>query len=189
MKKVYIIHGWEGHSKEGWYPWIKKELESKGYTVEVPDMPNSDEPKINAWVSYLNEKVGTPDKETYFIAHSVGCQTVLRYLEKIEEPKIGGMVLVAPWVNLEPVVFEEEGAEEIAKPWIETPIDWEKAKSSTENITAIFSDNDPYVPMSDSEIFKEKLGAEIIIEHEKGHLSEEHGIMELPVVLEKILSF
>ncbi|MBR9682795.1 MAG: serine hydrolase family protein [Candidatus Aenigmarchaeota archaeon] len=189
MKKVYIIHGWGGAPQEGWYPWIKKELESKGYAVDIPTMPNTDEPTIEEWTSYMKEQVSTLDKETYFVGHSIGCQAILRYLEKIEEPKIGGMVLVAPWMNLTPVVYEEEGAEEISKPWRETPINWEKVKSSTENITAIFSDNDPFIPLSDSEIFKEKLGAEIVIEHGKEHMQEEHGIMKLPVVLEKILSF
>ena len=30
MKKVFIIHGWEGYPEEGWFPWLKKELESRG---------------------------------------------------------------------------------------------------------------------------------------------------------------
>jgi hypothetical protein len=26
-KRVFIIHGWEGYPEEGWFPWLKKELE------------------------------------------------------------------------------------------------------------------------------------------------------------------
>jgi len=28
MKTVYIIHSWEEYPEEGWFPWLKKELES-----------------------------------------------------------------------------------------------------------------------------------------------------------------
>ena len=31
MKRVYIIHGWEGYPEEGWFPWLKKELEDRGF--------------------------------------------------------------------------------------------------------------------------------------------------------------
>jgi esterase/lipase len=36
MKKVFIIHGWDGYPEEGWFPWLKKELEKKGFSVFVP---------------------------------------------------------------------------------------------------------------------------------------------------------
>ena len=52
---------------------------------------------------------------------------------------------------------------------------------------AIFSDNDPYVPLDNQEEFKGMLNAKIIIEHEKGHFSGSTGTIELPVVLEAIL--
>jgi predicted alpha/beta hydrolase family esterase len=53
----------------------------------------------------------------------------------------------------------------------------------SKKITCIFSDNDPDVPLSDAELFKEKLGAEIIVEHEKGHFDDDAGVKELESVL------
>lgn len=41
MKKVYIIHGWEGYPEENWLPWLKLELESGGFEVNVPQMPEA----------------------------------------------------------------------------------------------------------------------------------------------------
>ncbi|UCD20890.1 MAG: serine hydrolase family protein [archaeon] len=188
MKKVIVIHGWEGTPETEWLPWIKKELESKGFEVTVPEMPETDEPVIEAWLSKLEEVVGTPDKNTYFIAHSIGCQTVLRFLEKLSEDiRIGGCVFVAPWFNLTEASFEEEGYEEIARPWLETPIGFEKVLKHTQKIICIFSDDDPYIPLSDSELFKEKLGAKVIIKHGGGHFNEEVGTKELPVLLEEFL--
>ncbi|MDD5133313.1 MAG: DUF1749 domain-containing protein [Candidatus Nanoarchaeia archaeon] len=180
MKKVYIIHGWGGNPKEGWFPWLKKELESKNYKVFIPEMPNTEEPEIKEWVSYL-KKLVKPDNETYFVGHSIGCQTIMRYLESLPEKiKVGKCIFVAGWFNLNSLSEEEI---ETAKPWLETPIDYKKVLSHTNKITAIFSDNDDYVPLTDSEIFKNKLKTKIIIEQGKGHFSGEDGIKKLEIVL------
>ncbi len=40
MKRVFIVHGWDGHPDEQWFPWLKQSLEEKGYCVEVPQMPD-----------------------------------------------------------------------------------------------------------------------------------------------------
>lgn len=189
MKRLFIIHGWGESPKEGWYPWLKKELESKNFQVDVLKMPNTDEPVIEEWVGFLKKQVKKPDKETYFVGHSIGCQTILRYLESLpEHVKIGGCILVAGWINLFPEPIEKEGGTEIAKPWLETPIQWGKILRHTKNFISIFSDNDYYVPLSDSKIFKEKLNAEIIIEHEKGHFSgSQDNTTELPIALGSLL--
>ncbi|MFA4890393.1 MAG: alpha/beta fold hydrolase [Candidatus Paceibacterota bacterium] len=184
-KRVFIIHGWGGTPKEGWLLWLNKELKKKGFNVVAPKMPNADEPKIKEWVSFLAKLVGKPDKNTYFVGHSIGCQAIMRYLETLKNKKIGGLVFVSGWFKLMNLESEEE--EEIAKSWIETPINLKKVKNNSKKIVAIFSDNDPVVPLSDNEIFKKELSAEIIIEHNKSHFNASDGITELSIVLEKIL--
>ena len=188
MKKVIIVHGWEGSPEEPIHKWLSLELRTKGYEVIAPEMPEAETPVIEKWLAKLNE-VSNPDVETIFVGHSIGCQAVLRYLEKLPENiKIKGIVLIAPWMKLDSQTLEEEGEEvkEVAKPWMETPIDFRKVKVHTENITAIFSDNDPYVPVSQKDLFERELGAKIIIEHEKGHFTESDGVAELPSALEAI---
>ena len=37
MSKVVIVHGWGGTPEEGWFPWLRRELEERGHeyaTVE-----------------------------------------------------------------------------------------------------------------------------------------------------------
>ena len=183
MKKLITVHGWGGAPEsEAWNPWLRKELESKDFEIIAPAMPNTDEPEINAWINKLKEEVGTPDENTYLIGHSIGCQAILRYLETLEPSvKIAKTILVAPWTHLDEKTIEEEGEEvrEIAKPWMETPINWEKAKTICNKFLCIFSNNDPYVPLSDSEIFKEKLNAEIIIKHNEEHFNDTQEIKEI----------
>lgn len=186
-KRVFIIHGWEGTPDEGWLPWLKSELQKRGFKVNVPAMPNTNEPKIGTWVPYLKKQVGKINEDTLLVGHSMGCQTILRYLEGLSKnSKVGGVVLVAGFVNLENLTKEEKV---IAEPWLTTSIDLEKAKTHTDNITSIFSSNDSWVPLSDSEIFKKKLGAKIIVMKNKGHFSGDDGIKKLPAVLKEILRF
>ncbi|MFA5887673.1 MAG: alpha/beta hydrolase [Candidatus Nanoarchaeia archaeon] len=183
-KQVFIIHGWGGNPEEGWFPWLKKELEKKRFHVEIPHMPDTDNPKIESWVSFLKKTIKNPDKDTYFVGHSIGCQTILRYLQGINA-KIGGTVFVAGWITLKGLETDEEWA--IAKPWIETPIDFGKVKKSMNKCAAIFSGNDPFVPIDNSNVFKENLGAKIIIEKQKGHFSGSDNVKELPSALKELL--
>lgn len=141
MKRIIIVHRWSGSSQDDWRPWIKAELEKLNYEVIIPDMPNTDCPTIDKWVNELKEVVGIPDENTYFIGHSIGCQTILRYLEKIDI-KVGGALFVAGWFNLENL--EDKESEEIAKPWIETPIDLEKIRTVLPKSILLISKDDPY---------------------------------------------
>lgn len=184
MKKVYLIHGWGGSSEGGWFNWLKLQLEGKA-EVRAFDMPDTDHPNIEKWVNFIKENVLDLDKETYFIGHSIGCQAILRFLETLEESlQIGGCVFVAGWFNLKPGSFTDNEEKETAKPWLNTPLDFEKVKSHCKNFLAIFSDNDPYVPITDEKIFKENLDAKTIIKHDKEHFNKRQ---EMPEILNFIL--
>ena len=190
VSKVFIIHGWGGYPEEGWFPWLKTELEKRGISVVLPSMPDSENPRIESWVNFLEKLVGVPDLGAFFVGHSIGCQAILRYLEKLTpEQKVGGAVLVAPWMALDQATIAEEGGESvaIARPWMETPIDFNKVKTRAERFTAIFSDDDSFVPVSQKELFADKLEAKIIVENNKGHFSGSDGILELPSALNEIL--
>lgn len=185
VKRVFIVHGWGGSPEEGWFPWLKGELEKKGFVVNVLAMPDTDHPKIEKWVSFIAKAVGKADKDTFFVGHSIGCQTILRYAEKLNS-EIGGVVFVGGWFSLHGLETDEEKA--IAKAWLETPVDLSKVKSIIKNVVAIFSDNDPWVPLDNVDVFKEKLGAKIIIEKKKNHFSGSDNIKELPSALNALLS-
>ncbi len=189
-QRVFIVHGWDGYPQEGWFPWLKKELEAKGFEVHVPAMPDHSRPKIEIWVPFLARVVWHPDTQTYFVGHSVGCQTVLRYLATLPpDTKVGGVVLVAPWLTLKPEATEDEGSKAVAKPWLETPVEWKKVRRRTKKFVAIMSDDDPYVWESDGKILEQNIGAEVIVEHQRQHFSGADGVTELPVVRDRILRF
>ena len=110
MKRVIIVHGWGGDPNNCWFPWLKKKLIENNFEVIIPEMPDTNKPKIETWVPYLKKICKNVDKETYFIGHSVGCQTILRYLEGLEKNKeAGGAIFVAPWMHLDEETIREEG--------------------------------------------------------------------------------
>src|SRR3989344_2509221 len=183
-KRVFIIHGWYGSPKDCWLPWLKNELKKIGFFVTVPSMPHPENPTIKDWVLHLSNEVGKPDKNTYFVGHSVGCQTILRYIDKTKKP-IGGVVFVAPWFTLPHLRTDEE--KKIAQPWLETPMDYKNIKRRANKIIAIFSDDDPDVDLKDKELFENRLSAKTVIEHSKGHFDDDAGIKKLPSALEAAL--
>lgn len=173
--KIYLIHGWGGSSQGGWFDWLTEKLKDKA-EVSAFDMPDADKPEIEKWVSYIQDKVNIDDK-TYLIGHSIGCQTILRFLEKLPENiKIKGCVFVAGWFNLKNLGDDEK---EIAKPWLTKEINFEKVKKHCNNFLALFSDNDMYVPLSNAELFKKNLNAKIVIKKNLGHFDNVDEIKEI----------
>lgn len=184
MKKAVIVHCWGGYPNYCWYPQTKKELEKKGFEVIVPEMPETDSPKLSLWLPKLQEVATVPNDDLYLIGHSAGVITIIRYLENLGDgERVGGVVFVAGFTN-------DLGFPEL-KNFFENPIDFGKIKLKAKNFVAIHSDNDPYVALKFGDVFKEKLNAKVIIKHDMKHFSgeidDEESCTSLPDVSEQIL--
>lgn len=187
-KRIFVIHGWEGHPDEGWFPWLKRELEAREFTVVVPQLPDPDHPRIGRWIPAIANVVGTPDEQTYFIGHSMGCQAIARYLESLPEgASVGGAVFVAGFFKRLTGLGNEPDFLETEHHWLDAAPDFQKIKARLAHSVAIFSDNDPYVPLDNQDDFRDKLGSQIIIEHNVGHFSGDGGVTELPIALTSLL--
>jgi predicted alpha/beta hydrolase family esterase len=185
--RIILVHGWGGSSRNDWFPWMKKSLGKLGFFVEIPDMPDTDNPKIERWVPYLQKIIGEYDKNTYLLGHSIGCQTILRCLEqKSDGKKIGGAVFVAPWLNLDGLESDEERF--ISSPWVTVPIDFEKVKAHCQKFVCIFSDDDPFVSKDNWKVFSKELDSENLIKSHKGHFTADDGIVELPEALDAVMN-
>lgn len=181
-QRVVIIHRWTSSPQGDWLPWLKGELEAKGYDVLVPAMPHTDTPTIDEWIEKLTHTVGEPDENTHFVGHSIGPQTIMRYLAQ-SRAKVGKLVFIAGWFTLFDLEDEEDNA--IARPWITRPIDFAAVKKAAASITVFLSDDDYFVPLEENKkIFEEKLDAKVIVRHGRKHFADEDGITELPEVLE-----
>lgn len=178
MKRIIIIHCWGGPADGFWYPWLRDQLEQHEIAVEIPEMPDPESPRIEEWVSHLAHIIGSPNEDTFLVGHSIGCQTILRYLESIDA-KIGGALLVAGWFHLNGLSPEEQA---IAKEWLETKIDINAASASCPYMVSLFSNNDPHVPIEDAKLFEDF--SEVKILDDYGHFDE---VEELAIAYEQVM--
>lgn len=183
MKRVFIIHGWGGYPQEGWRPWLKSQLEKHALEVVIPKMPDKDHPIARKWVQHLSKIIRNPSTNDFLVGHSLGCITILRYLETLEDKQnIGGAVFVAGFAKKP--IFEGDMSS-----FLNRPINWQKIKSHCPKFIAIHSDNDPYVPLSYADDFNNNLAAKIIIEHNMLHFSGDDNppCLQLPSALNALL--
>lgn len=185
MNKIYIVHCWDGTKDDGWYPWLDEKLTNENNKVFRFNMPNTANPKIGEWVSFLDQQIDNLDENTYFVGHSIGCQTILRYLQSKDVTKIGGVLLVAPWLDLLDYAIEDEESYDTAMPWLTEKIDFEKVKKFTNNIHCIFSDNDYFVSIDQKDKFEKLLDAKTLVVSGKGHISGEDNVYELKEILDE----
>jgi len=184
MKRVVIVHCWEGYRNYCWYPQTKKELEKEGYEVEIPEMPETVNPKLTGWLPKLGKTIKEPDENLFLVGHSLGCITIMRYLQNLNgNKKVGGVVFVAGFTD-------DLGYKELTNFFVD-PIDLKAIKKRAKYFYAINSDDDPYVSLKYGEELKEKLGAKLIIRknmrHFSGPIDDEESCTSLPEVTKSIL--
>lgn len=182
MKKirVIIIHGWGGTPGANWFPWLKDELNKRGFLASVPQMPSSDFPQKREWIAAIQKVVGKPDSKTILVGHSLGAIAILRYLGTLKDgEKIGASILVSGFP--EPLNIPE-----IAN-FFDVLVDFEKIKKNCTKFVVINSDNDHYVPLEMGKKMREGLEAEFVVMEQAGHIQAPYGKFELPIALEKIL--
>jgi len=181
MTRVFIVHGWGDKPGDHWMPWLKGQLELKGFTVAAPAMPDTEAPVIGAWISHLNRQVGEAGEPTYYVGHSIGCQTIMRHLEQLPTgATVQGAAFVAPWFVLTNLSAEEGP---IAQPWVDTPIDFARVRSRLPELTAYFSDDDPYVSLDNQSLFEQRLGAHTQLLKGLKHMGVESGMTTFPQLL------
>lgn len=175
-KRLFIIHGYEGSPHANWLPWLKREAEKNGFEVFVPALPNPNKPILEHWLNCLQEVVDKVDRNTYFIGHSLGCATILRFLQRqTGTSQAGGVVLVAGFA--EPISLSELNGF--------TSGDWDDKRiiNAAHKITIINSDDDPLVPLVVGERMRDRFGAKLVVMHGAGHISEDFGYTKLSEAL------
>lgn len=73
MKKVFIIHGFEGSPNGGWRPWLMGELEKHDIYACALSMPSPENPVCSEWIAEISQHIEQNKKdEIYLIGHSLG---------------------------------------------------------------------------------------------------------------------
>jgi predicted alpha/beta hydrolase family esterase len=162
-----ILHGWGGSGPQHWQTWLAETLRADGHEVRYPDLPNPDEPGLEAWLVALRD-VLRPDDTV--ICHSLACLLWLHHRSR-NGPLAPRILLVAP-------------------PCLDPPppeiADFFPVKRDPEvgaNCRLVCSDDDPYCA-SAAAVYGARLGVEIDLWPGAGHINPEAGFGPWPAVLD-----
>ncbi len=180
MKNALILHGTGSNSSGNWFPWLKNELEKRGRSVWVPDLPRADNPNIEKYNAFI---FGNHDfqlnAETILIGHSSGAVAILGLLQSLPDTiSVDTCILVG--------AFKDDLGRDDLRGLFTTPFDFERIKKHAKKLIFIHSDNDPYVPLDQVKYLSEKLNGELLVKERQGHFNLEMGekYKQFPLLLE-----
>lgn len=179
MKTAIILHGTLGSPDGNWFQWLKKELEQKGFTVWLPQLPHAEQPSLRKWQRFIKEQCPFPiNEETLIVGHSSGAILALVLAENNME-KIGAIVDVS--------VFHDNSLEwQPNDKLFDVQFDWTAIRQGVNEWLFIHSDNDPYVPLSQARYVATSSGGKIIVIPGEGHFNLERSdeYKQFPKLLE-----
>ena len=183
MKNALILHGTANNSQGNWFPWLKQELEKRGWKVWVPDLPRAVEPNSKRYNNFILNSDWEFNDESIIVAHSSGAVATLGLLLHLPDKLvIAECILVAP--------FKENLGWPEVKGLFKKPFDFAEIKLRARQFVLIYSDNDPYVPLSHGKYLAKKLGGKLIIKPGQGHFNLEQGpeYKRFPLILAQLES-
>lgn len=177
MIKIILIHGnGGGTGRDNWFPYVKKQLEEKGFTVVSETMPDNVLARESQWLPFLRDKLGA-DEDTILVGHSSGAVAVMRFAE---DNKLYGSILVG-------ASYTDLGDEdERASGYFDHPWQWEKIKANQNWIIQFASTDDPYIPVEEARHIHERLGTEYYEAADEGHYGEDRQKKSFPEVVDLI---
>jgi len=171
MKHALLLHAWYNTPENHWYPWLKKELQTKGYKVDMPELPTMNTALPDLAIQFKTaEKFIT--KDTVVIGHSLGAVLAMRLAEKYAFQK---MICVAGWD------FNELTTEH--RLFWKKPINHESIKKNVKEIYVVSSDNDPYTAPATAEDMSKRFGGKFILIKGAGHFTKQYGVEKISEIL------
>ncbi|NYZ76793.1 serine hydrolase family protein [Candidatus Micrarchaeota archaeon] len=181
MANAFIFHGYGASPDANWFPWLKKELEARGYNVFVPAFPDSNHPDREKWLKHFEQYKKHVNKDTVFVGHSLGAPFILNILEQLNTP-IKAAFLVAGFTGpIGPDFDPYVGSISIRD------FNWKKIKQNCKKFVIFASDNDPYVPAEKAEELHKLLPSELIIIKRGEHLNAGSGYFTFNELRDAIL--
>lgn len=181
MNKAVIIHGYTSHCDAEWFPWLKTRLERDGLMPYIPEMPDSDHPVLQDWLNQLEREIPVFDEDTLLIGHSLGCITLLRYLQR-KKTKIGGLILVSGFIGRNPMRAQSR---ELSA-FTDAPLDLPLIERLAPRRMTITARNDDIVPSACTVEMAEQLRTDLIVLNEGGHFIARDGYTRFPVLYQVI---
>lgn len=172
---AYLIHG-TSTKDDDWFPWLEKAAAPK-IVVHRLELPYPFNPKQEEWNEAVDAQIPVKDGIT-LIAHSLGCITALRYVERKQIRQVK-LVLVGAFVNNLPS-YPELNA------FIQPKPNFERVKNKIDQATVITAVDDPIAPYKLAVKVAQQLGAKLIVRQNGGHFLSSDGFTKFSLVLKEI---
>jgi predicted alpha/beta hydrolase family esterase len=176
MKKAVILHGTDGDLGHNWFPWLESKLESEGFKVWVPLLPQNHTPNREVYNDFLLNH-DWDFEDNIVIGHSSGAVSVLNLLMDEGCPKIKLGAMVGAWASGTPHGYEE-GNQQFINMFPPNGFDFELIKSKAGKLVFMHGDDDPYCPLEQAEYLARNLDAGLTVVPNGGHLGNK--FKELP---------
>jgi predicted alpha/beta hydrolase family esterase len=177
MKRAIILHGTDGKPDSNWFMWLKAQLESHGYEVWVPLLPNNHTPNRIVYNDFLfNSDWDFTDN--IVIGHSSGAVSVLNLLMDGRCPHIQAACMIGVWARMEGT---ELAIEQFKNLFPLNGFDFPKIKNRAGHFLYIHGSDDPYCPIDQAKWIAENTGGDFVTVPNGQHLGA--NSTELPELL------
>lgn len=173
MANYFIIHGLAGKPFENWFPWLEEKLSKNNLRCIVPQFPTPIQQSYINWEKLLNyyKELGFVDKDTVFIAHSLGPIFIVKYVIK-NRIKIKGLISVEGFNNF---ISGMEEFDKINKSFFLNDLELSKFKEFVDFVHCYISENDPNLPIENVKKFTELIRGELHVIPDGEHFNTAAG--------------
>ncbi|GIW60794.1 MAG: hypothetical protein KatS3mg087_1860 [Patescibacteria group bacterium] len=187
MKRAALLHGTDVNPDELWFPWLKSQLEERGYSVYAPVLPSNHTPNRHVYNDFLRNS-GWDFEDNIIIGHSSGATTLLSLLLEEWFPKTKAAVLVGTFLN-------ERLLKKASPDWYDPSqftdlfadsYDPERIKNKAKKFVFVHSDDDPYCDIADAQTLCNEVHGTLITIPGGGHLALSSGVTELPQIVNQL---
>jgi len=162
MRTAILLHGTAGSDTDYfWFEDTKKFLQSKGYEVWWPLLPNTDKPNLAETRNFIEQNIPEIDEQTIIIGHSSACPLILNMMQFFNV-KVAQVILVSGYYTP-----QGDGSSSM----LPESFAWDIIKAHAKEIVLINSDNDPWgCDDKQARPVARKLGAKFILAKGQGHM-------------------
>ena len=176
MKKAYLIHGTSTRDDD-WFPWLEQVANEKGISVDRLWLPTSFTPNQQEWNSAVDDQIPVEDGIT-LIAHSLGCVTALRFVERHAINNVS-LLLVGAFDQGLPAYPDLDY-------FMQPSPDYAKITPKINKATVITAKDDPIAPYQASVAVAKKIKAKLIVQPTGGHFLSSDGFTNFPLALKEL---
>lgn len=177
QNNIYIIHGYAANVNDHWFGYIERHISGPNNRVIKIALPDSRHPHLLAWNKALRDNIPRIDKNTFFVAHSLGCITLLDFLAQSKFQQIGGVVCVSGFSDRLTTLPQLDEYILAAKKDF-------SFKNKIRQGQMFISDHDQYVPAELSLALAQKLNFTYTVIPKAGHFLASDGYIEFPQLLD-----